>query len=65
MSAHLKTLGEDVKLLRRLVDEKRFNIIKTQEELENYINPSGSAWVTNSKELKKRQYYVRHPKKDR
>lgn len=64
-SAHLKTLGEDVKSLRRLVDEKRFNIIKTREELKHYINPSGNAWVINSKELKQRQYYVKHPQKDK
>lgn len=62
-SAGLKALGEDGPSLKRLIDEKRFNIISSQSELSTYTNANNNAWVTNDKSLKKRQYYIRHPKK--
>ena len=57
------TYKEDCKALRRLIDEKRFNIITSKEELDTYINPQNNEWIINDKSLKKRQYYIRHPKK--
>lgn len=64
-SAHLKKLGNDGPSLKRLIDEQRFNIIRTPTELNGYVNLSGNEWVTDSKKLKQRQYYIRHPKKCR
>ena len=61
-SAGLKALGEDGPSLKRLIDEKRFSIIESQEALNAYVNANGNEWVTNSKTLKQRQYYIRHPK---
>jgi len=63
VSTGLKALGEDGPSLKRLIDEKRFNIISSNTELTEYTNANGNAWVINDKSLKARQYYVRHPKK--
>lgn len=52
-----------VKSLKRLVEDNRFYIIKSMEELQEYENASGNEWVINSKSLKQKQYYIRHPKK--
>ena len=54
---------EIVKMVKRLVDDNRFFIIKSPEELQEYENPNGNAWVINRKTLKQKQYYIRHPKK--
>lgn len=62
-SAGLKALGEDGPSLKRLVDEKRFNIITTKNELDTYVNAYGNEWVIHDKSLKQRQYYIRHPRK--
>lgn len=62
-SAGLKALGEDGPSLKRLIDENRFSIIESKEALATYVNANGNEWVTNSKMLKQRQYYIRHPKK--
>lgn len=61
--AGLKALGADGVSLRRLIDEKRFNIIRTKEELAEYENANGNEWIINEKKLKQKQYYIRHPKK--
>lgn len=63
VSTGLKVLGEDGPSLKRLIDEQRFNIISSKSELSSYTNPNNNAWVINDKSLKKRQYYIRHPKK--
>ena len=62
-TAGLKALGEDGPSLKRLVDEKRFNVISSKSELSTYVNAYGNEWVVNEKSLKKRQYYIRHPRK--
>lgn len=62
-STGLKALGADGASLKRLIDEKRFNIIKSVEELEKYENANGNSWITTEKSLKQKQYYIRHPKK--
>lgn len=64
-SAVMKTLGEDGPSLKRLIDEKRFSVIESKEALDAYINANGNEWVTNNKALKQRQYYIRHPKKEK
>lgn len=60
--AALKMLGQGATALKRLVEENRFFIIKTERELAQYENANGNAWVLNEKSLRKRQYYIRHPK---
>lgn len=62
-TAGLKALGKDGPSLKRLVDEKRFNIIASKDELSTYVNAYGNEWVVNEKSLKQRQYYIRHPRK--
>lgn len=52
-----------VKMVKRLVDDNRFFIIKSPEELQEYENAYGNEWVINRKSLKQKQYYIRHPKK--
>ncbi len=52
-----------IKSLRRLIDEKKFYIISSPEELSFFENAYGNEWVTNQKALKQKQYYIRHPKK--
>lgn len=49
--------------LKRLIEENRFNIISSPEELKQYTNATGNTWVVCDKKFRKRQYYVRHPKK--
>lgn len=51
-----------VKTLKRLVEANRFYLIKSKDELQNYENAHGNAWVINEKSLKQKQYYIRHPK---
>lgn len=63
-SAALNALGKDGPTLKRLMDEKRFNIITTKEELAKYENGNDNEWVIDSSTLKQRQYYVKHPKKN-
>ena len=48
--------------LKRLVDDNRFFVIDSPEELSKYKNAYNNDWVINSKKLKKTQYYIRHPK---
>lgn len=51
-----------VKSLTQLINENRFYIITSQQELEKFENACGNEWVTNKKSLKQKQYYIRHPK---
>lgn len=60
----LNVLGKDGPSLKRLIDEERFNIIKSKEELAQYENAYKNEWVIDSSNLKQRQYYIRHPKKN-
>lgn len=52
-----------VSSLKRLIKENRFFVIATPNALEGFENACGNEWVTNSKSLKQKQYYIRHPKK--
>lgn len=52
-----------VKSLKRLVEDNRFFLIKSMDELNGYENANGNEWVINNKALKQKQYYIRHPKK--
>lgn len=60
--ALLAMLYKDEPSLKRLIDEKRFHVITTQDELDTFKNPDGYAWKQSDSALKKRQYYIRHPK---
>ena len=51
-----------VRSLKRLINENRFFIIKSQQTLKSFENACGNDWVINEKSLKQKQYYVRHPK---
>lgn len=51
-----------VRSLTRLINENRFFIIPTQQELDKFENACGNDWVINEKSLKQKQYYIRHPK---
>lgn len=51
-----------VRSLTQLINENRFYIITSQQELEKFENACGNEWVTNKKSLKQKQYYIRHPK---
>lgn len=51
-----------VKSLNRLINENRFFIIPSQQELDKFENACGNDWVINEKSLKQKQYYIRHPK---
>lgn len=50
------------KSLKRLINENRFYIIPSQQELDKFENACGNDWVINGKAFKKKQYYIRHPK---
>lgn len=63
--ASIKDLKKEIPQFKRLIDENRFNIISSEEELAKYINANDNSWVINDKSLKKRQYYIRHPKKSK
>ena len=52
-----------IKSLKRLVEDNRFFLIKSPEELNEYENANENEWVINNKALKQKQYYIRHPKK--
>lgn len=58
-------LKKIAKSISGLIDNNRFHIIRSEEELDSYENVNGNSWVTNDKSFKKRQYYIRHPKKDK
>ena len=51
--------------VKELIDNNRFYIITSEEELNGFENPNGNAWKTNEKSLKKKQYYIRHPKESK
>ena len=55
------TLGKFVKDVESLIMNKKFHVIRTQEELDKYVNVNNNAWITSSKGNKP-QYYIRHPK---
>lgn len=48
--------------LKRLYDENRFIVITNEEELSKFKNAYNNEWVLNDKALRKRQYYIQHPK---
>ena len=48
--------------LKRLYDEKRFIVITNEEELSKFKNAYNNEWVVDDKALRKRQYYIQHPK---
>ena len=48
--------------LRRLSDDGHFKVIRSQEELSEFENANGNAWISDDKTLAQRQYYIRHPK---
>ena len=50
------------KSLTKLVNQNRFFIITSQQELDKFENALGNDWVSNKKSLKQKQYYIRHPK---
>ena len=54
---------EAAKSLKRLVEDNRFYVIRTPEELEQFENAGRNAWNMGEKALKQKQYYIRHPKK--
>ncbi len=54
---------EELLKLKRLIEENRFNIINSPEELKQYTNATGNTWVVCDKKFRRRQYYIRHPKK--
>ena len=58
-------LGEEKEPLKRLVDGKRVNVIQSDTELQQYKNAQGNDWITDQKLFKKKQYYIRHPKKNK
>lgn len=51
-----------VKSLTQLIDQNKFFIITSQEDLDTFENACGNDWIINKKSLKKKQYYIRHPK---
>ena len=55
------TLGKFVKDVESLIMNKKFHVIRTQEELGQYVNVNNNAWITSVKGSKP-QYYIRHPK---
>lgn len=57
------TLGKAVKDVVRFIQNNRFHIITTEEELSDYINANNNEWHITKKILNKPQYYIRHPKK--
>ena len=40
---------ENVVSVRRFVDDMRFNVITSEEELDNYVNANGNSWIINDK----------------
>ena len=53
---------EIISSFKRLINENRFFIIPSQQELNRFENACGNDWVINDKSLKQKQYYIRHPK---
>lgn len=51
-----------VKSLTQLINQNKFYIITSQEELDKFENACGNDWISNKKTLKQKQYYIRHPK---
>lgn len=47
--------------LKRLIDENHFKVIRSKDELSEFVNANGNDWVTD-KAFRQRQYYIRHPK---
>ena len=41
---------------------QKYNVIASQEELDHYVNGTGSVWRQHRKGEQKRQYYIRHPR---
>ena len=57
----ISMIGDTSKKLKKIVDEKRFYIISSIEELAGFENANGFEWKFNEKSLQSRQYYIRHP----
>ena len=55
---------EVIKSLDRLIKQNMFNVITSQEELNTFTNANENEWFINNKSLKKKQYYIGHPKKN-
>ena len=51
-----------VKSLTQLINQNKFFIITSQEDLDEFENACGNDWIINKKSLKQKQYYIRHPK---
>lgn len=51
-----------VKSLTQLINQNKFFIITSQEDLDKFENACGNDWISNKKSLKQKQYYIRHPK---
>lgn len=51
-----------VKSLTQLINQNKFFIITSQEDLDKFENACGNDWISNKKTLKQKQYYIRHPK---
>ena len=52
-----------IKSLIRFVEDNRFYLIRSLDELNEFENANGNEWIINDKALKQKQYYIRHPKK--
>lgn len=53
----------DYQSLKEIIEKNSFTIIRSKEELEEYTNPLQNEWIDTDKLLKRKQYYIRHPKK--
>lgn len=51
-----------IKSLTQLINQNKFFIITSQEDLDKFENACGNDWISNKKSLKQKQYYIRHPK---
>lgn len=63
LSVGISLTPDVIKSLKRLVEDNRFFLITSLDELHEYENANGNEWVINNKALKQKQYYIRHPKK--
>lgn len=61
----LLLVGRSAINLTRLIRDNRFHVIESENELAQFKNAYGNSWVTNQKALKKKQYYIRHPRMSR
>jgi len=52
-------------ILKRFYDNNRYFVIHSEEELSHFENANNNEWIINNKSLRKRQYYIQHPKKSK